>query len=118
LVILVRALDLGRTGQFIGTSNAAATLGAAYALAGRADEALRLVAGAVEEFHRRPLHFWPAFILLKAWRACLSAGRTDEAASHARETLSLTRRLGARGNKAHALCLNGDLPPQPAARTL
>jgi sugar phosphate isomerase/epimerase len=39
----------------------------------------------------------------------LSAGRIDEAASHAREALALTRRLGARGNEAHALCLAGDI---------
>jgi tetratricopeptide (TPR) repeat protein len=39
----------------------------------------------------------------------LSAGRIDEAASHAREALALTRRLGARGSEAHALCLAGDV---------
>src|SRR6266436_5580253 len=39
----------------------------------------------------------------------LSAGRIDEAASHAREAVALTRRLGARGNEAHALCLAGDV---------
>jgi hypothetical protein len=31
--------------------------------------------------------------------------RIDEAASHAREALALTRRLGARGSEAHALAL-------------
>jgi tetratricopeptide (TPR) repeat protein len=41
--------------------------------------------------------------------AYLSAGRIDEAASHAREALALTRRLGARGSEAHALCLAGDV---------
>jgi len=39
----------------------------------------------------------------------LSAGRIDEAAGHAREALALTRRLGARGSEAHALCLAGDV---------
>jgi tetratricopeptide (TPR) repeat protein len=39
----------------------------------------------------------------------LSAGRIDEAASHAREALALTRRLGARGSEADALCLAGDV---------
>jgi tetratricopeptide (TPR) repeat protein len=39
----------------------------------------------------------------------LSAGRIDEAASHAREALELTRRLGARASEAHALCLTGDV---------
>jgi tetratricopeptide (TPR) repeat protein len=108
--VLERGLDLGRTWQFVaGTSIVAAALGAAYALAGRADEALPLVAGAVEEFRSRPGDIWPAFILLCAGTTYLSAGRIDEAASHAREALALTRRLGARGSEAHALCLAGDV---------
>ena len=108
--VLERGLDLCRTWQFVvGTPVVAATLGAAYALAGRADEALPLVAGAVEEFRRRQIHIWPALILLCAGTTYLSAGRIDEAASHAREALALTRRLGARGSEAHALCLAGDV---------
>jgi len=39
----------------------------------------------------------------------LSAGRINEATSHAREAVALARRLGARGNEAHALCLSGDI---------
>ncbi len=58
---------------------------------------------------RRQDHTWPALILLCAGTTYLSAGRIDEAASHARETLALTRRLGARGSEAHALCLAGDV---------
>ncbi len=108
--ILERGLDLCRTWQFVaGTPVVVATLGAAYALAGRADEALPLVAGAVEEFRSRQTHAWPALILLCAGMTDLSAGRIDEAASHAREALALTRRLGARGSQAHALCLAGDV---------
>jgi tetratricopeptide (TPR) repeat protein len=41
--------------------------------------------------------------------ACLSAGRIDEARSHAREALALARRLGARAAEAHGLCLAGDV---------
>ncbi len=108
--VLERCLDLCRTWQIVvGTPWVAATLGAAYALAGRADEALPLVAGAVEEFRSRQTHTWPALILLCAGTTCLSAGRIDEAASHAREALALTRRLGARASEAHALCLAGDV---------
>jgi class 3 adenylate cyclase/tetratricopeptide (TPR) repeat protein len=108
--VLERGLDLCRTWQFvIVTTPFAATLGAAYALAGRADEALPLVADAVEEFRSRPFHNRPALILLCAGMADLSAGRIDEATSHAREALALTRRLGARGSEAHALCLSGDV---------
>jgi tetratricopeptide (TPR) repeat protein len=39
----------------------------------------------------------------------LSAERIDEAGSHARVALELTRRLGARGSEAHALCLVADV---------
>jgi tetratricopeptide (TPR) repeat protein len=85
------------------------TLGAAYALAGRADEALPLVPGAVEVSRSRQFHTRPAFILLCAGTTYLSAGRVDEATSHAREALALTRRLGARASEAHALCLAGDI---------
>src|SRR5215831_4750640 len=93
--VLERCLDLCRRWQFAHQiPRAAAALGAVYALAGRADEALSLVEGADEEFRCAQNHLWPAFILLWAGRAYLSAGRTDEAAGHAREALALARRLG------------------------
>jgi tetratricopeptide (TPR) repeat protein len=107
---LERGLDLCRTWQFVAEIPfLAATLGTAYALAGRADEALSLVASAVEESRRRPRHRWPALILLCAGMTCLRAGRVEEATNHVREALALVRRLGARGSEAHALCLAGDL---------
>ncbi|MGH7301957.1 MAG: hypothetical protein ACRELZ_01625 [Candidatus Rokuibacteriota bacterium] len=108
--VLERCHDLCRTWQFVDrTPEAAATLGTAYALAGRAAEALSLVAGVVEEFRGRQAHFRPGLNLLCAGTTCLSSGRIDEAASHAREALALTRRLRARGAEAHALCLAGDV---------
>ena len=114
---LERGLDLCRTWKFAAaTPVVAATLGTAYALAGRADEALPLVAGAVEEFRSRQQHARPALILLCAGMTYLSAGRIAEAASHAREALALTRRLGARGNEAHALCLAGDVASTGGAK--
>jgi tetratricopeptide (TPR) repeat protein len=106
---LERGLDLCRTWQFVvATPVVAATFGAAYALAGRVDEALPLIVGAVEEFRSLQIYRWPD-ILLYAGMTYLSAGQIDEAASHAREALALTRRLGARGSEAHALCLAGDV---------
>ncbi len=108
--VLERGLDHCRTRQVVvGTPLLAAALGAAYGFTGRADEALPLVAGAVEEFRRRQTHNWPAFILRCAGMSYLSAGRIDEAASHTREVLALTRRLGARASEAQALCLAGDV---------
>jgi class 3 adenylate cyclase/tetratricopeptide (TPR) repeat protein len=108
--VLERGLELRRIWHFAAALPfMAAALGAAYALAGRADEALPLVAGAVEEFRRRQNHVRPALIPLCAAMSHLSAGRVDEAASQAREALALTRRLGARASEAHALCLAGDV---------
>jgi len=110
MLVLERCLDLCRTWQFVQwTAHVAASLGTTYALAGRVNKALTLVGGPWKEFRRRPLHNWPALILLSAGMTYLSAGRMGEAASQAREALALTRRLGARGNEAHAHCLNGDI---------
>jgi class 3 adenylate cyclase len=108
--VLERCLDFRRTRQLeAGKPHTAATLGVAYALAGRADEALPLVAEAVEEFRRRPRYTRPAIDLLCAGMTGLSAGRIDEAAGHAREALDLSRRLGARASEAESLCLCGDV---------
>jgi tetratricopeptide (TPR) repeat protein len=108
--VLERGHDLCRTWHFVvWTPLLTATLGAAYALAGRTDDALPLVARAVAEFRRHPHHNWPAYILLWAGTAYLSARLTDKARSHAREALTLSRRLGARASEAHALCLAGDV---------
>src|SRR5262249_4977345 len=83
--VLERCLDLSRTWQFpAGASMVAAPLGAAYALGGRADEALTLVAGAIEEFRSRVVHFFPGLILLCAGMPSLSAGQLDGAARPAR----------------------------------
>src|SRR5262245_10778400 len=89
---LERSLDLSRTLQdVVRTPRAAAALGAAYALAGRADEATPLIAGAVEEFNRRQVHSLPAFILLCAGRTHLSAGRIDKAAGYTEKALALSQ---------------------------
>ena len=108
---LERSLTICRTWQIVvGAPSVAATLGIAYAFAGRPDDALALVAEAVDEFRSsQNNHVRPAFILLCAGMTCLSAGRIDEAAGCAREALALTRRLQARASEAHALCLAGEV---------
>jgi len=113
--VLERFLDHSHLWQIRAFYRSTAPLGTAYALAGRADEALRLVAGAVEEFHRHPIYFRPV-IFLNAGMTCLAVGRIDEASGHAREALALARRLGARGSEAHALCLNGDIAVAAGAK--
>jgi hypothetical protein len=75
---LERCGDLCRTWQIVVlTPIVSAILGAAYAMARRAEEAFRLVAEAVEEFRSRPSHVRPAFILLNVGMSHLVAGRTD-----------------------------------------
>src|SRR5262249_6071484 len=78
---LEQCLDLSRSWRSVvrTRSGLGVTLGAAYALAGRADEALRLVAGAVAVFRRRQIQTRPALILLCAGTIYLSAGRIGEA---------------------------------------
>src|SRR5262249_57415784 len=109
---------LRRTVPFRGwTPDRAGALGPGFGLRGRYAGAVPLVAGAVEEFRSRLYHVRPGLILLCAGTTCLAAGRIDEAASHAREALALTRRLGARGAGAHAPCAAGGvaLPARAAA---
>jgi class 3 adenylate cyclase/tetratricopeptide (TPR) repeat protein len=112
--VLERCLDLCHTWQFVEKiPHVCAILSTSYALASRADEALPLVASAVEEFRSREIRklyrFRPTNGFLFAGMTYLAAGRTDEAAAHAREALGLARRLGDGGNEAHALCLTGDV---------
>ena len=108
--ILERCLELCRRWQLVAAlSPVAATLGAAYAVAGRADEALPLLEGAVEDFHGRETYRWAAPILIWAALTDLKAGRIDEAAGHTRQALALTRRLGARAGEAQILYLTGEI---------
>jgi len=108
--LLERSLDLGRTWQFFDrTPDVAAGLGYAYAHAGRTEESLALVAGAVKAFRARQGHVAPTYILAQAGRAYLAAGRIDEATNYAREFLELARRLGARGHVSRALSLTAEI---------
>jgi class 3 adenylate cyclase/tetratricopeptide (TPR) repeat protein len=104
--VLERCLQLGSTWQFVDrTPDVTTTLGCAYALAGRTEESLALVACAVNEFRAGRGHFAPGFILLNAGRAYFVAGRLEEATNCAREVLALARRIGARDTEASALSL-------------
>jgi len=113
---LERCLDLCRTWQLVaGIAPAAATLGAAHALAGRPDEALALVTGAVDESRASKSFRWAVPILLHAGLAFFSAARFEEAIGYSGEALALSRRLKARGGEAHALLLAGDVASKAAA---
>jgi tetratricopeptide (TPR) repeat protein len=106
--VLERSLQLGRTWQFVDrTPECAAALGYAYALAGRTEESLALVAGAVNEFRAGLGRYSPTYLLTFAGWVFLLAGRIDEATDYAREILAITRRLGA--GESRALCLTADI---------
>jgi class 3 adenylate cyclase/tetratricopeptide (TPR) repeat protein len=108
--VLERNLQLGRTWQFVDrVPDVAAALSSAYAFAGRTEESLAPVVGAVSEFragrgrgHASTLLFW-------AGRAYLAAGRIDEATNYAQEVLALTRQRGMRGIEVRALTLTADV---------
>lgn len=114
--VLEQCLDVCRASEIVVlTPFAAATLGAAYALANRHDEALTLVGNSIEDFRGRVLHRRPGLIVLFAGMTCRLAGRLDEAAAHARDALAVTRRLGARGSEAEALALSGAIASDAGA---
>jgi class 3 adenylate cyclase/tetratricopeptide (TPR) repeat protein len=107
---LERSLDVGRTWQFVDRiPDVAVGLGYAYARAGRTEEALALVAGALNEFRAGRGHVAPFSILLSAARVFLLAGRIDEATNYVREALAIAGRLGARGHESSALCLAAEV---------
>ena len=87
----------------------AASLGVAYALDGRTEESLALVAGAIHEFRAGRGLFAAGTHLFNAARTYLAAGRIDEATNYAREAVALTHRLGARGIESGALSLTADI---------
>jgi hypothetical protein len=104
------SLALSRTHQFpFGIPFAAASLGAAYGLAGRAHEGLALVAEPLAELRKRNDHSRPTLVLICAVIANLAAGRLDEATSLARETVALARHLRAWGFLADGLRLAGEV---------
>ena len=104
--VFEQCLGLCQAWQFALVPYTATTLAAAYTLGGRADEALSLVAGAVEDQFCRPRY--AARIIPFAGIIYLSAGRIAEAASYARAALAFTRWAEARAGEAHALCFAGD----------
>jgi tetratricopeptide (TPR) repeat protein len=107
---LERCLDLCRTLEIaVLMPFAGATLAVAYALAGRPAEALPLVLRSLEDFRDRSLFRRPGLVMLCAGMTYRLAGRLDEAGAHARDSVALMRRLGARGSEAEALALWGDV---------
>jgi tetratricopeptide (TPR) repeat protein len=97
----------------------AATLGAAYMLAGRTAEALPLLEQAIAQ--AIAMRYMVDYALRVVWlgEAYLLAGRVDEAGTRAQRALEFSRAHQERGHEAYALQLLGEIaaqrtPPEPA----
>jgi len=87
----------------------ASILSAAYALAGRAAEALPLLDQVLERVTTGSHMFHHALVLTELSEACLLVGRVDEASALAGRLLDLSRTHTGRGYQAHACRLLGDV---------
>jgi tetratricopeptide (TPR) repeat protein len=90
-------------------SRIAASLGAAYASLGRANEALVLLEEAIRQAAASNLMFGQSLVLSNFGRVCHLAGREDAALTHAHDAIDIARASGERGNEAWAWHLLGDL---------
>jgi class 3 adenylate cyclase/tetratricopeptide (TPR) repeat protein len=87
----------------------AASLGAAYALAGRAAEAHPLLDQTLERLATRSLMVPHARVLTEMSEALLLVGRVDEASALASRLLEFSRTHPGRGYQAHACRLLGEV---------
>ena len=84
-------------------------LGAAYALAGRAAEALPLLDQVLERVATGSRLLLHALVLTELSEACLLVGRVDEASALAERLLELSRTHTGHGYQAHAYRLLGEV---------
>jgi class 3 adenylate cyclase/tetratricopeptide (TPR) repeat protein len=87
----------------------AATLGAAYTLAGRVADAVPLLTQAMEQIVATRLVIGQALCRLSLGEAQLLAGHPEEAHALAERALALAREHHERGNEAYALRLLGEI---------
>jgi tetratricopeptide (TPR) repeat protein len=108
--VLEKGLALSQTANILAFPIIATRLGAAYALAGRAAEALPLLDQTLERVapgSRMP--FLHALLLTELSEALLLVGRVDEASALAERLLDLSRTHTGHGYQAHALRLLGEV---------
>jgi class 3 adenylate cyclase/tetratricopeptide (TPR) repeat protein len=91
-----------------------AELGLAWALGGRAAEAVPMLERAVEQAASRKQATSHSQVLLLLGEVCLLAGPLGEAADAATHALALFRRQGERGHEAWTLRLLGDIVSREA----
>ena len=114
--VLERAFDLVQGAYLrLAVPWITATLGAAYALAGRTAEALPLLEEAVAQAMAMRYLWDHALRVIWLSEAYLLAGRLDEAGAQAQRALEFARAHQERGHPAYALWLLGEVAAQPAA---
>jgi tetratricopeptide (TPR) repeat protein len=119
LPMLERAFDLAQGAHLqLLFPQVAASLGAAYALAGRTAEALPLLEQAVAQAVAMPFMFDYALRVVWLGEVYLYTGRLDEAGTQAQHALEFSRAHQQRGYEAYALRLLGEIaaqhtPPEP-----
>src|SRR3989454_3201620 len=107
--MLERGLALCQTANIpMWQAMTASILGAAYALAGRAAEALPLLDEVLERVAIGSLLFLHALVLTELSEACLLVGRVDEASALAGRLLELSHTHTGNGYQAHACRLLGE----------
>ena len=87
----------------------AASLGAAYTLAGRVADAVPLLTRAMEQTIATETVVYQALCHLALGEAQVLAGHLEDAQALAEQALELTRAHKARGNEAYALRLLGEI---------
>ena len=103
-LVLIRVADIPLLFPFV-----SAPLGAAYALAGRTDDALAILEQFVRQAMSVNLLAHHALRLTWLGEALALAGRIEQAGEQAAQALALAERLGERGSQAYAQRLVGEI---------
>ena len=99
-----------RLGNFeVWSASISSTVGYAYLLGGRLDEAVALLTEAVEQGNSTKSMFGHSLRLAYLGEAVLLMGRTEEALHHARCALEVSRTQKERGHEAYALRLLAEI---------
>ena len=106
--VLSRAARLCEGGTFpVPAPRVLSGLASSLTGAGRALEAFPLLERAFADARASNVRYGHSLALVQLGEACLTAGRLDEAATHALQALEIARARGERGDEAWALHLRG-----------
>src|SRR5262249_55696148 len=110
LQLLDRCRGAQRLGNFeVWSASISSTVGYAYLLADRLDEAVALLTEAIEQGNATKSAFGHSLRLAYLGEALLLLGRTEEALQHARCALEVSRDQHERGHEAYVLRLLAEI---------